>query len=180
MTYCQLPLCRWHCRKCRRGRRSWRPGRPSWYNHHKVQNRDRPRQDKIDNKQPKWLPKRDQDKMSEVRRSTLEQSSPTKDQNPRFFPGYPRQQQLFLDWRSYGGTRTSRLLLRLNWCERSSYLPSFMPVRAGPWQQKSREGSKPLRWDAIGNFLTFPTKTMWQTRRFATESRMQLECMMIS
>ena len=28
--------------------------------------------------------------------------------------------------------------------------------------------------------LTFPTKTMWQTRRFATESRMQLECMMIS
>ena len=74
----------------------------------------------------------------------------------------------------YGGTGTSRLLLRL------SYLPSFMPVRAGPWQQKSREGSNPLRWDAIGDFWTFPTKTMWRTRRFATESRMQLECMMIS
>ena len=84
------------------------------------------------------------------------------------------------NWRSYGGTRTPRLLLKLIWCGHSSYLPSFMPVRAGPWQQKSREGSKPLRWDAIGDFWTFPTKTMWRTRRFATESRMQLECMMIS
>ena len=27
------------------------------------------------------------------------------------------------------------------------------------WQQKQREGSKPLRWDAIGDFWTFPTKT---------------------
>ena len=97
-----------------------------------------------------------------------------------FFPGWPRQQQLFLDWRSYGGTRTSRLLLRLSWCGRSSYLPSFMPVRAGLWQQKSREGFKPLRWDVIGDFWTFPTKTMWWTRRFAAESRMHLECMMIS
>ena len=32
-----------------------------------------------------------------------------------------------------------------------------MPVRAGPWQQKSREGSKPVRWDAIGDYWTFPT-----------------------
>ena len=85
-----------------------------------------------------------------------------------------------LDWRSYGGTGTSCLLLRLSWYGRSSYLLSFMPVRAGPWQQKSREGSKPLRWDAIGDFWTFPTKTMWQMRRFATESKMQLECIMIS
>ena len=46
-------------------------------------------------------------------------------------------------------------------------------------QQKSRERSKPLRWDAIGVFWTFSTKTMWHTRRFATESRMQLECMMM-
>ena len=76
--------------------------------------------------------------------------------------------------------RTSRLLLRLSWCGRSSYLPFFMPVRAGPWQQKSGEGSKPLRWGAIRDFWTFPTKTMWRTRRFATESRMQMECMMIS
>ena len=88
--------------------------------------------------------------------------------------------ELFLNWRSYEGTRTSRLLLRLRWCGHSSYLPCFMPVRAGHWQQKSREGFKPLRWDAIGDFWTFPTKTMWRTRRFATESRMQLECMMIS
>ena len=29
--------------------------------------------------------------------STLGQPSLTKDQNPRFFPGQPRQQQLFLD-----------------------------------------------------------------------------------
>ena len=77
-------------------------------------------------------------------------------------------------------TRTSRLLLRLGWCGCSSYLSSLMPVRAGPWQQKSREGSKPLRWNAIGDIWIFPTKTMWRTRRFATESRMQLECMMIS
>ena len=35
--------------------------RPSRYNHHKVQNGDRPRQDKSDDKQSKWLPKRDQD-----------------------------------------------------------------------------------------------------------------------
>ena len=75
----------------------------------------------------------------------------------------------------YGGTRTSRLLLKLSWCGRSPYLPSFMPVRAGPWQQKSREGSKPLRWDAIGDFWIFPAKTMWRTSRFAAESRMKLE-----
>ena len=33
-----------------------------------------------------------------------------------------------------------------------------MSVRAEPWQQKSRV-SKPLRWDAIGDFWTFTTKT---------------------
>ena len=44
-------------------------GRPSRYNHHKVQNGDRPKQDKSDDKQPKWLPKRDQDKRTEARRS---------------------------------------------------------------------------------------------------------------
>ena len=38
---------------------------------------------------------------------------------------------------------------KVNWCGRSSYLPSFMPVRAGPWQQKSRDVSKPLRWNAM-------------------------------
>ena len=84
--------------------------------------------------------------------------------------------RLKIIWRD----KTSRFLLRLSWCERSFYLSSFMLVRAGPWQQKSRKGFKPLRWDAKGDFWTFPTKTMWQTRRFATESRMQLKCMMIS
>ena len=50
-----------------------------------------------------------------------------KDQNQRYFPWQPRQQQLFLDWRSYmyGETRTSRLLLRLSWYGCSSYPPSF-------------------------------------------------------
>ena len=33
--------------------------------------------------------------------------------------------EVFLDWRSYGGTRTSHLLLRWSWCGRSSYLTSF-------------------------------------------------------
>ena len=37
-----------------------------------------------------------------------------------------------------------------------------------------------LERDAIGDFWTFPTQTMWRMRRFATESRMQLECMTIS
>ena len=41
----------------------------SRYNHYKEENGDRPRQDKSDDKQPKWLPKRDQDKRSETRRS---------------------------------------------------------------------------------------------------------------
>ena len=50
-------------------RRSGRPCRPSRYNHHNVQNGDRSRQDKSDDKQPKWIPKRDQDKKSEARRS---------------------------------------------------------------------------------------------------------------
>ena len=36
-----------------------------------------------------------------------------------------------------------------------------MPVWAGPWQQKSREGSELLNWDATGDFWTFPAKTMW-------------------
>ena len=36
---------------------------------HEVQNGDRSRQYKSDDKQPKWLPKRDQDKRSEARRS---------------------------------------------------------------------------------------------------------------
>ena len=52
--------------------------------------------------------------------------------NFKYLRGYPRQQQLFLDRRSYGGARISRLLLRLSRCGRSSYPPSFMPVRAGP------------------------------------------------
>ena len=29
MTYYQLPLCRWHCCKCKKARRSWRAGRPT-------------------------------------------------------------------------------------------------------------------------------------------------------
>ena len=72
------------------------------------------------------------------------------------------------------------LASKVSWCGRSTYPHSFMPVRAGSWQQNSREWSKPLKSDAIGDFWTFPTKTMWRTKRFATESRMQLECMMIS
>ena len=48
--------------KCRRRRKSWRPCRPSRYNHHNVQNGDWSRQDESDDTQPKWLPKRDQEK----------------------------------------------------------------------------------------------------------------------
>ena len=70
-TYYRLPLCIYHWRKCSRGRRSWCPSRPSRYKYHKVQNRDWSRQDESDDrgddKQPKWLPKRNQDKRSETR-----------------------------------------------------------------------------------------------------------------
>ena len=37
--------------------------------HHKVQNGDWSRQDKRDDKQPRWIPKRNQDKKSEARSS---------------------------------------------------------------------------------------------------------------
>ena len=50
-------------------RRSQRPGRLSWFNNLKVQNGDWFRQDESDDKHPKWLPKRDQDKRSEARTS---------------------------------------------------------------------------------------------------------------
>ena len=40
--------------------------------------------------------------------------------------------RLKIIWRD----KTARLLLKLSWYGRSSDPPSFMPVRAGPWQQK--------------------------------------------
>ena len=49
------------------------------------------------------------------------------------------QQQFFQDWRSSGRTSTFRLLQMLIWCWRLSYPPSFMHVRAGPWQQNMTE-----------------------------------------
>ena len=61
------------------------------YHLHNVQNGDWSRQDDSDDKQPKWLPRRDQNKRSEElwrTSSTLEQSSLSMDQNPRFFAGY--------------------------------------------------------------------------------------------
>ena len=70
---------------------------------------------------------------------SISQSSIRKVQNRRFVPGLPRQHQVFLD-------EGQEHLACLSWCERSSYLPSFMPMRARPWQQKSKEGSKLLRF----------------------------------
>ena len=69
----------------------------------------------------------------------LDKSSLMKDQNPRFFSGLPRLQQYFLDWSSCGGTRSSRLFLRLSWCGISFYPPSFMSVRGGPWPQQLKQ-----------------------------------------
>ena len=71
--------------------------------------------------------------------------------------------RLKIKWRDKNISLASKVKLM-----QTLILSTFMPVRAGPWQQKQREGSKPLRWDAIGDFWTFPTKTMWRTRRFAT------------
>ena len=78
------------CRKCRKGRRSWHTGRPSQFNHHKVQNGDRFKQDKGDNKQPKWLLR-----VIKIKGQRLEGVENFKylgtiisnDENPRFFPG---------------------------------------------------------------------------------------------
>ena len=79
-------------------------------------------------------------------------------------------------WRDRNISLTSKVKLML-----TLILSTFLYVyESWTWQQKSREGSKTLRWDARGDVCTFPTKIMWQTRRFATESRMQLECMMIT
>ena len=85
-----------------------------------------------------------------------------------FFSGLPRKQQLFRNWRSYGKTRTSCLFLRLSWCGRSSYPHFFMPVRAGPWQQNLKKGSKPLKWDAIADFyfLDRPCDERWRSQHY--------------
>ena len=71
--------------------------------------------------------------------------------------------QLFLDWRSYGGTTSFRLLLRL-----TLILSTFR--NALSWTLTA-ELERVIR--------TFSSKTMSRTRRFAAESRMQLECIMI-
>ena len=179
-SYEPLKICMKRPRhKCREGRRSWHLSRPSRYNHHKVQNGDRSRQDSSDDKQHKWLPKRDQDKRSEARRSGELQVS------------WGQSRWLIKTRRIKTRDQTTVALSRLKiiWRDKNILLASkvklmrtlilstfFVPVRAGPWQQKWREGSKLLRWD----FWTFPTKTMWRMRRLATESRMQLEYMMIS
>ena len=63
------------------------------------------------------------------------------------FNDCPDNNKLFLDWRSYGGTRTSRLLLKFSWYARSLYLPSFMAVRAWPWRQLERRIQ--AHWDEI-------------------------------
>ena len=164
--------------------RSWRPCRPSWYNHHKIQNGDWFRQDESDDTQSKWLPKRDQEigqRLETVANFKYLGAIISNEWSKSEILSRIAQTTAALSrLKSYGGTRTSGLLSMFSWCGRSSYPPSFMSVRARPWQQNSREGSKPLRWDAIGDFWTFPTETMWRTRKFATESKMQLECMMNS
>ena len=91
--------------------------------------------------------------------------------NLRFFPESPRQQLFFPALRSCGRARTSHLLLRLSLCRRPSYPHSFIPMRAGHCQHNSKEGPKPLRWDALGDFWTFHTKTMWWTRGFVEECK---------
>ena len=169
---------RWHYHKCRRGRRGWCPGRPSQYIHHKVQHGDRSRQ----LKQPKWLQKE-----IKIKDQRLEEVENFKYLSARISNGGWKPEILSRITQATAALsklkivwRDKNISLVKSWCGCSSYPPSFMPVRAGPWKQKLREGSKPLRWDAIGDFWMIPTKTMWRTRRFATESRMQLECMKIS
>ena len=104
----------------------------------------------------------------------------------------PRQQQFYLDLRSNWGTKTTRLLLKLSWCRRSSYLP----CTAAPLQQRLKEEYTPLRWHDSGHFWIFATKTMWtassefgtyrlcEERRFrracaSAQSRQNLRCSLI-
>ena len=147
-----------------------------------------PDKTKVMTNNPKWLPKRDQREIK-IKGQRLEEVENFKylgafisneGSKPEILSRIAQTtaalSKLKIIWRNKNISLASKVKLMRTLI----YLPSFMPVRAGPWQQKSREGSKLLRWDAIGDFWTFPTKTMWRTRRFATESRMQLKCMMIS
>ena len=65
---------------------------------------------------------------------------------------------------------------------RTLILPTFLCV-CDSWTLTSEiERRIQALWnrDATGYFWTFPTKTMWRTRKVATESRMQLESLTIS
>ena len=66
---------------------------------------------------------------------------------PEILSRVARQQQLFLDWRSYEGTRTSRLLLRLSWCGRSLI---YLPLCLWELDINSRNREKdPSPWDEM-------------------------------
>ena len=130
-AYYQLLLCRLHCRKCRK-ERSWRLGRTSQRNHYKVQNGET----KLMTNNPNGF--QSEIKIKGQRLEAVKNLKyplliiSMKVQNLRFL-----WQQLFLDWRAYRETRTSGLFLKLSWCGRSSYIPSFIPLRAGLWQPNS-------------------------------------------
>ena len=140
-----------------------------------------------DYKQPKWLPKRDQDKRLEARSSGefLGVNISNEGSKPGILSRIAQTTAAFsrlkIIWRDRNISLASYLLLKLRWCGRSSYPPSFMLLELD-LDSRTRE-KDPSPWDEmlyIGDFWTFPTKTMWRTRRNPAAARMQLECTMIS
>ena len=164
-------------------RRSWRPGRSSRYNHHKLQNGDRSRQDKRDDKQPKRLPKRDRDerleswKVENFKYMYLEAIFSNEGSKPEILSRIAQTiaalSGLKIVWRDKNISLASKVkLMRMLIISIFLYACEIWTLTVDVERR-----IQALRWDAIRDFETFPTKTMWRTRRFATEC---MECMVIS
>ena len=95
--------------------------------------------------------------------------------NHRFCQGLNKPQQLLQSW-SQAGELTTYLMDKMwSWCAPLSFPYICMSVNQEPWLQSYRKGHRPLRWYATGAYLTFRTRTMLPTRRFAERSKQPLE-----
>ena len=176
-TFYQFPLCRWHCRKCRRGRRTWRPGRPSRYNHHKVHNME------VGLAKTKVMSNNQNGFQREVK---IKGQRLEEVENFKYLGAIISNEGSkpdILSTIAQTTTALSRLKIirdknislasKVN-LMRTLIVSTFLlelDLDSRTWEKDP----SPFRWDAIGYFWTFPTKTMRRMRKFATESRMPLE-----